>query len=458
MDTFLLHRKNLARMLSDGPILLAGNSPVLRNGDVHHPFRQGSDFLYLSGVEEPDCWILIDPTRKTHTLFIPKVDSLHRVWLGHVPSPAEASAVYGFTKAFHADRLLRELRRARRGSRVLYSDKASLRRLSSLDPAASRGLTVRPAALRDALDSLRAVKDPGEVSLLRRASAVTSAAFRTAMKSVRPGMFEFELQAAFESACLAGGLKRLAFESIVASGANSAVLHYHGNDQRIRPGSLVLLDAGAEYRGYAADITRTFPAGGRFTARQRDVYAIVLETQKAVIAAARPGVLSVDLHVLSMTMIAEGLKGLRLLKGSTSGLVEGGAVRLFYPHGIGHMLGLDVHDAGGGRGRRLPNPGKVPIRFVARLEPGFVLTVEPGVYFIPALLDETANRRKFRGSVDFNRAEAWRGFGGVRIEDDVLVAKHGAPMNLTDVPKEIRDVEGLTASRRSSWAPSRSRA
>ncbi|MBI5624834.1 MAG: aminopeptidase P family protein [Elusimicrobia bacterium] len=450
MDTFLQHRLAVSRKLPDGLILLAGGSPVLRNGDVCHPFRQGSDFLYLSGVEEPDCWVLIDPKRRRHTLFIPKVDSTHRVWLGHVPSPDEARKAYGFQRALQTHRLASVLRRARRGYRVLYADKAAQRRMAGIDAGACRGLTARPAALRDALDCLRAVKDAGELALLRRASSVTGLAFRAAMASVRPGMFEHEVQAVFEAECRRRGLKRLAFESIVASGANSAVLHYHGNDQRIRKGSLVLIDAGAEHLGYAADITRTFPVDGRFTARQRDVYSIVLDAQKAVIDAARPGVLSADLHVRSMTMIAEGLKGLGLLKGNVSGLVEGGAVRLFYPHGIGHMLGLDVHDPSGGRKRRLPNPTKVPVRFVAKLEPGFVVTVEPGIYFIPALLDDPANRRKFRGSVHFARAEAFRGFGGIRIEDDVVVARSGPPLDLTDVPKEIADVELLMAIRRPS--------
>ncbi|MBI5883031.1 MAG: aminopeptidase P family protein [Elusimicrobia bacterium] len=446
MDTFSRHRTALAAKLHDGLILLAGNSPILRNGDVNHPFRQGSDFLYLSGAQEPDCWLLIDPKRRNHTLFIPKVDNNHRVWLGHVPSPAEARKAYGFRKAFHAARLPWALRRARRGHRVLYADKATIKRLSRLDPGAARGLSPRPAALRDALDTLRAVKDAGELSLLKRASSVTGRAFRAVMASVRPGMFEHEVQAVFESECRRAGLKRLAFESIVASGANSAVLHYHGNDRRIGDGSLVLLDAGAEHLGYAADITRTFPSSGRFSGKQKDVYSIVLETQKAIIDRARAGVVSTDLHVRSMTMIAEGLKSLGLLKGQTAALVERGAVRLFYPHGIGHMLGLDVHDAAGGRGRRLPNPTKIPVRFVARLEPGFVFTVEPGIYFIPALLNDPANRRKFRGSVDFARAEGYLGFGGVRIEDDIVVTEKGPPVDLTDVPKEIAEIESLMAS------------
>ena len=204
---------------------------------------------------------------------------------------------------------------------------------------------------------------------------------------------------------------------------------------------MLLIDAGAECGGYAADITRTFPVNGKFTNRQRDIYSIVLRTQKTCIERARPGVGSAQLHVLSMTLIAEGLKSLGLLRGEVSGLVEGGAVRLFYPHGLTHMLGLDVHDVTGGRKRRMANPTKIPVRFVARLETGVVITLAPGIYFIKALLLDPALRRKHRGSIDFTKAEKFLDFGGVRIEDDIVIQPQGPPLNLTTVPKEISDVE-----------------
>ncbi|MBI5211732.1 MAG: aminopeptidase P family protein [Elusimicrobia bacterium] len=441
MNPFQRHRQALASRLPDGLIVLAGGSRVLRNGDVPFPFRQKSDFLYLTGVEEPDCVVLIDPRRKAQTLFIPKVDSQHRVWLGPVPGPAQARSRYGFPRALHCDRLAAEILRAKRGCRALYADRDTLAKLGKLKGLGLRGLPGRPAALRDALDELRAVKSPGEIALMETASRVSGGAFRAAMRAVRPGMAEYEVQAVFESACLKQGLRHLAFSSIVAAGRNAAVLHYHHNDATIRGGDLVLLDAGAERLGYPADITRTFPANGRFTRRQRDIYSIVLETQKAMIDRARPGVVSADLHAKSMTMIAEGLKSLGLLKGGTAGLVENGAVRLFYPHGLAHMLGLDVHDSAGGRKRKLPNPAKVPVRFVAKLEPGFAITVEPGIYFIEALLRDPALRRKHRGSVDFARADGFLDFGGVRIEDDIVIRPDGPPRNLTDVPKEIDEVE-----------------
>ncbi len=435
MDHYAGLRKALARRLPEGLILLSGGRPVARNHDVEFVFRQKSDFLYLTGVEEPNCHLLIDPRRGRQTLFLPRIDSHHRVWLGHVPNPREAGALYGIP-ALYSEELPAALKRARVGYPRCYADEQAFRDFK-------RALRLRnsASALRDALEELRAAKAPGELELMRRSSAVSGRAHLEVMRAARPGLYEYQLQAVFEAECRKAGLKHLAYPSIVAAGKNAAVLHYHHNSARLRAGELLLIDAGAECRGYASDITRTFPANGRFTRRQRDIYAIVLETQKACIARARPPIVSAELHVFSMGMIAEGLKSLGLLRGEVSGLVESGAVRLFYPHGLTHMLGLDVHDSTGGSRRRMPNPTKVPVRFVARLEPGFVITIEPGIYFIEALLRDPALRLKHRGSVNFEKAEGFLDLGGIRIEDDVVIRPHGPPLNLTRVPKEIAEVE-----------------
>ncbi len=416
MNHYRALRRTLAKRLAgQGIVHLQGGKPVPRNFDVDYAFRQNSDFLYVTGVEEPGCHLVLDGAREI--LLVPRVDAHHRVWEGHVPGPAEAKRLFGVDRVMYAD----ELKKALRGRRP-----------------------VAPAKLRDALDELRAVKSEGELGLMRRANAVSGAAHAAVMKAVRPGMREYELQAVFDAACLKAGLKHLAYPSIVAAGVNSAVLHYRKNNGPLRSGDLFLIDAGAELGGYAADITRTYPVTGKFTRRQRDVYSVVLEAQKACIAKARPGVNSADLHVYSMRVIAEGLKSLGFLKGDTDGLLENGAVRLFYPHGLTHMLGLDVHDVTGGKKRVLPNPTKVPVRFVAKLEPGFVITMEPGVYFISALLNDPAQRRKHRGSVNFTKAESFLDFGGVRIEDDIVI-RDGAAENLTKVPKEIEAVEAACA-------------
>ncbi len=434
------NRKALAARLPDGVILLAGGTRVPRNHDVDFVFRQKSDFLYLTGVEEPGCHLLIDPKRRRETLFIPRIDVHHRVWLGHVPDASEARRLFGVSRVLYADQLESELRKARAGYRRAYLDRDSARRHGG----ALGGLPRGTADFYDALEELRACKNRGELALMRRASQVSGWGHRKVMRQTRAGMREYEVQAIFEGECLRSGLRHLAYPSIVAAGRNGAVLHYHRNDAKLKDGDLLLIDAGAEAGGYAADITRTFPVNGRFTRRQRDVYQVVLDAQKACIARARPGVVSADLHVFSMLRLAEGLKSLGLLKGDTTGLVEGGAVRLFYPHGLTHMLGLDVHDCAGGRKRRMPNPTKVPVRFVAKLEPGFVITMEPGIYFIGALLQDPALRRKHKGSVDFAKAQRYLDFGGVRIEDDILISD-GPAVNLTEVPKEVDDVEEACA-------------
>jgi Xaa-Pro dipeptidase len=436
MRHYAQRREALARRLPDGLTLLAGGSYVPRNHDVDYVFRQRSDFLYLTGVEEPGCALLLDPKRRRHILFMPRIDNNHRVWLGHVPDAQEAKSLYGFSRVLYWDQLADAVKEARAGYRVAYADEQAYKKAKE-----ALKLPNKTAALRDALDELRACKTPEELALMRRASEVSGRGHRAVMKAARAGMREYEVQAVFESECLRSGLKHLAYPSIVAAGANGAVLHYHANNAQLEDGDLLLIDAGAEHKGYAADITRTFPVNGRFTQRQRDVYSIVLETQKRCIDEARAGVISADLHVRSMTLIAEGLKSLGVLRGDTTGLVENGAVRLFYPHGLTHMLGLDVHDVTGGKKRVMPNPTKVPVRFVAKLEPEFVITMEPGVYFIDALLNDPALRRKHKASVDFAKAESFLDFGGVRIEDDVVIEAHGPPTNLTDVPKELADVE-----------------
>jgi Xaa-Pro dipeptidase len=415
MNHYRERRATLARKVGGTSLIhLQGGKPVPRNFDVDYIFRQNSDFLYLTGVEEPGCHLVLDPKTRKETLFVPRIDNHHRVWEGHVPGPSEARRIFGVDRVMYSD----ELQKIIRGR-----------------------TTVRMPILRDALDDLRACKTEAELALMRRANAVSGMAHRAVMAAARAGMTEYQVQAVFEAACLQAGLKHLAYPSIVAAGDKSAVLHYRRNDAVLRSGDLLLIDAGAEIKGYAADITRTFPVNGRFTRRQKDVYEIVLATQKACIERARPGIVSAELHVHSMRVIAEGLKSLGLLHGSIDALVEGGAVRLFYPHGLTHMLGLDVHDVTGGKRRVMPNPTKVPVRFVAKLEPGFVITMEPGVYFIEALIRDKALRRKHRGEVDFAKAESYLGFGGIRIEDDIVVTESGPALNLTDVPKEIAEVE-----------------
>jgi Xaa-Pro aminopeptidase len=427
--------------LPDGLILASAAPEMLRNGDVHHPYRQASDFLWLTGVEAPGYALLLDPRRGEEILFVPKLTARHAIWLGHIPSLKEARAELGVAKVAPLDDLPTVLRKRLRGRAVVHADRRSLSLVRRAAPQA------RPSAspLQEALAELRIVKDADELALLEAASAATAAGHRAAMRGGRPGVFEYQVQADLEHAFARAGCTEVGYGSIVAAGRNAAVLHYHANSAKARAGDLLLVDAGAECHGYTADVTRTFPVSGRFTARQRDIYEIVLAAQNRCIGKARAGTTSLDLQRLSEETLAEGLRGLRLLAGSVNELVETEAIRVFYPHGIGHPLGLDVHDAEGGPRRRLPKPRFAKVRFRARLEPGFVITVEPGIYFMPALLHDPEVRRRQRGRVDFARAESYLGLGGVRIEDDVVIRKSGPPRNLTTAPKTVAAVEAACA-------------
>jgi Xaa-Pro aminopeptidase len=424
------------KQLPEGLVVLSAAPEVLRNGDVHHRYRQGSDFLWLTGIESPGYALLLDPRRGEVTLFVPRPSPRHAIWLGPIPSLAEARKAFGIADVRRIDELPAVIRR-RTTRATIHADRHALRAVRRAAPQAR----VSSAALIEAIAELRVVKDAGEIALLREASAATAAGHAAAMRRARPGWFEYQVQAELEREFARAGCTQVGYGSIVAAGANAAVLHYQANEARLRRGELLLVDAGAECHGYTADVTRTFPVSGRFTARQREVYEIVLAAQERCIDAVRAGRTSLDLQRLSEEVLAEGLRGLRLLKGGVDELVETEAVRVFYPHGIGHSLGLDVHDVEGGKRRRLPRPRFARVRFRARLEPGFVITIEPGIYFMPALLHDPGVRRRHRGRVDFARAEAYLPLGGVRIEDDVVVRRSGPPQNLTRVPKTVAAVE-----------------
>lgn len=431
------HRRALMRRLPDGLILLQAAVAAHRNGDQPFPYRQDSSFLWLTGVDQPGYALLLDPRRGEEWLFCPKPTQKHAVWLGPVPSLAEARRRLGVASTAYREDLNKTLSRLTRGRRLTHADRRSL---LTARQAAPRARAER-RELEDALQELRILKDDAEIALLLRASEATARGHVAAMRAARPGLLEYQVQAELEREFLRAGCLDVGYGSIVASGRNGAVLHYTRNDARLRRGDLLLIDAGAEYHGYTADVTRTFPVSGRFTARQKDVYAVVLEAQARTIHEARAGRTTIELQHRSEEALAEGLRSLGLMKGGVDELVESGAIRVFYPHGIGHTLGLDVHDVQGGTRRRLPRPRGGRPRFRARLEPGFVITIEPGVYFNPALLFDAELRRKHRGRIAFKKAEGYLDLGGIRIEDDVVVRASGPPRNLTRVPKAVADVE-----------------
>ncbi|MFQ5505879.1 MAG: aminopeptidase P N-terminal domain-containing protein [Planctomycetota bacterium] len=421
----------LAR-LSGAPLILRSAPQVLRNGDVHFSYRQDSSFQYLTGFSEPEAILLAVPEgRASHRtiLFVRKRDPLREVWDGKRAGVAGARRRFGADEAYASDDFWSVLEKE-------SENWASLAFSLGVDPSFDRSLfelfakrlTGRPRRNRGlpsfidprpAIHAQRQIKSKEEIALLEEAARISAEGHKVAMAIARPGMREYEVQAEMEAIFRREGSPRNGYDSIVAGGSNACTLHYVANNNRIKKGQLLLIDAGAEYGQYSADVTRTFPVAGRFSEVQRRVYRVVLRTQKKCIRAIKPGVTIKRLDLLAKRELTKGLVELGVLRGRLDTLMKRKAFSRWYMHGFGHWLGMDVHDCGAyenGQGSSV------------RLKPGMVLTVEPGLYF-------QANDRKVRKEL--------RGIG-VRIEDDILVTRTGH-RNLTEnLEKEIDDIELLT--------------
>jgi Xaa-Pro dipeptidase len=300
------------------------------------------------------------------------------------------------------------------------------------------------------LRECRLRKTQDEIEILQRVNKVASEAHKKLMEMVKPGMYEYEIEAAFQYYCASKGCRYLAYPSIVAGGDRGATLHYVNNDKELEDGGLILVDAGAEDKtGYASDITRTFPVNGKFTKQQREIYEIVLKAQKEVIASAKVGVSWVDMHKLATKIITQGLLDLGILKGSLEDCIQHNVGAIFFPHGLGHSLGLDVHDPPNRDGSfSVPDEAGIKyLRCAPILEEGICLTVEPGIYFIKGIINESLKDENLAKFVNQEKLKEYMNFGGVRIEDDIIVTKDGV-LNLTDCPKEIDEIEAIMAGKK----------
>jgi Xaa-Pro aminopeptidase len=289
--------------------------------------------------------------------------------------------------------------------------------------------------LRLALAEVRRRKDALELQRMRLAQRATRAALATAVPLLQDGATERAVQIELEAEAFRAGADAMAYDTIIGSGPNSAALHFAPSARRMRSGELVLIDAGGEYRRYASDITRTYPVGGAFTAEQQELHALVRAAELAAIDRCLPGTEWRDVHLTAAQIIADGLAACGILRGEPDSLIESGAVWLFFPHGVGHLVGLGIRDAGGRLASRRDDPPPFPhLRIDLPLAPGMVVTVEPGIYFIPALLDSAEHRRRHREQVVWERVDRMLGFGGIRIEDDVLITEAGHEVITADVP------------------------
>lgn len=424
-------RARVLEQMGEGVMLLPAATELLRSGDTLFPFRQDSDFGYLTGFPEPDAVAVLAPgAEKPFALFVRPRDPEQAIWVGPRAGVEGAVEEYGADVAHPLDALEKELPawlgKADQVFLPLGRDDALARRLWS---AVRRAHAQRPrsgsgpSTVRDAgeiLHELRLKKEPAEIARLRDTIAIAAEAHQAAMRSARPGMHEYEIEALIDGIFRRRGASAPAYPSIVASGANATILHYTANDRPLGADELLLIDAGSERAGYCADITRTFPTGRRFSPPQRDLYDAVLAAQLAAIGAARPGVSLDDLHTVAVRVLAEALIGLGLLEGSVDDVVKEEKHKRFYMHRTSHWLGRDVHDVGRYKVGDTPRA----------LEPGMVFTVEPGLY-VPAGADDVP--------------EAFRGIG-IRIEDDVLVTPTGVEVLSAAAPKQVEEIETLRAA------------
>jgi Xaa-Pro aminopeptidase len=404
----------------------------LRNRDSHHPFRQDSDFYYLSGFDEPQAVLVLAPGRAhgESILFCRERDPEKEIWDGLIVGPEGACVDYGFDDAFPIDDIDDILPGLMEGTKRLYYalgkepgfDRKVLDWVNGIRAKVRTGATP-PGEFLDLdhyLHDMRLFKSAAEIRVMKQAGEISALAHTRAMKTCKPGMFEYQIEAELRYEFGHHGARHVAYTPIVGGGANGCVLHYVDNNQKLKDGDLLLIDAGCELDFYAADITRTFPINGTFSPEQKALYEVVLAAQIEAIAAVKVGNHWNDPHETSVRVITEGLVELGLLQGKVGELIEKEDYKRFYMHRIGHWLGMDVHDVGdykvGGEWRVL--------------EPGMVMTVEPGIYVAPN--DETV-------------AKKWRGIG-IRIEDDVHITKTGCEILSEGVPRTVEDIEALMAS------------
>jgi len=389
--------------------------PVPGRGDLTYPFRAHSEYFYLTDRERPGGVLAFDPDTGWVDFVVP-VSRDERLWEGAPADEQVGVPVEDF-----------EAWRSARRDRPVGSLGAPV-----LGVAPRPELTIE---LRSGLNHVRRRKDAVELERMRVAERATSAGFAAIVPVLSPGRTEREVQIELEAEFFRRGADALAFGTIVASGTNSAVLHNAPTTKKLCDGELVLIDAGGEYRGYASDVTRTYPASGRFTPEQAAIHELVHSAARVATRSCTSGTEWRDVHRTGARVIAEGLAEFGLLRGRPEALVESGAVSLFFPHGIGHMVGLGVRDASEILPDREPNATVTPgLRTDMPLAPGHVVTVEPGIYFVPALLGEPETRERLRNEVDWDRAEAMLGFGGIRIENNVLVTEDGYEVLTSDIP------------------------
>jgi Xaa-Pro aminopeptidase len=421
----------LAQCQPNSVCIVPAASLVTRSRDTEYLFRQDSDFWYLTGFEEPNAWLIISNHPRYgesyRAMVVQAKDKQAEVWQGKRLGAEAALSRFSLDEAFEEQELEEAILEAMQGQQHLYvalganeqHDQLIVNALKTLKEAPKQSLA--PATVHDIqplLHEMRVYKSASEVAVMKAACEISARAHKRAMQFAHPGCFEYQLEAELHHEFAMAGARSPAYGTIVGSGENACILHYTQNSAQVNNGDLVLIDAGAEYQGYAADITRTFPVNGKFSEAQRAIYSLVLKAQKSVLDMLAPGVTLPQAMTHSAEVITEGLIELGILSGSIAENLDNQTWRQFYMHGLGHFLGLDVHDVGDYK-----HDGDD-----RALSPGMVITVEPGIYI----------------SSDCDVPERFKGIG-VRIEDDVAITATGVEILTKDVPKEINEIEALMA-------------
>ncbi|KAJ3537570.1 hypothetical protein NM208_g6257 [Fusarium decemcellulare] len=416
------------------------------NTDLAIPFRQRRAFMYLTGVTVPGCHMLYEVDNTRLTLFIPPVDLETILWSGTPLTAEEILSKYDVDAVLSNTELQKTLDLIGSQSHRVGSSFFTIAGHVGQGISLPDGMTVDSTNLEKAIDECRVVKDEYEIALINKATIISSAAHRAVIKSVKKCKNEAQIDGVFLGECTQRGAKIQAYPSIVASGRTAATMHYESNNQDLylndRAKDLVVIDAGAEWNCYGADITRTLPISGKFTQESRAIYDVVLNMQESCIEALKEGVLWDDLHVLAHKIAIDGLLALGILKGDKDEIFKERISTAFMPHGLGHFLGMDTHDTGGHPDEADPDVLFKYLRVRRRLPAGCVVTIEPGIHFGENMIRPYLDDQRLSKYIDEKVLDRYWDVGGVCIEDDLLVTKDGS-VNLTNVPKDPDELEDM---------------
>jgi len=453
-ETYINRRNALKSKLKTGIVLIPGNeeSSMSYPANTYH-FRQDSNFLYFFGLNQPHLIGLIDIDNDTDYIFGDDVEIDDIIWMGQQPSVASLankvgientnkySTIYEFIKKVHT-RKIHFLPTYRGEQKIFYQN------LLGIHPDFLENYY--STELIKAVIDLRSVKDDDEIAEIEKSIEIAYDMHITAMQMCKPGVLESDIAGAIEGIAIARG-SMVSFPVILSQ--NGETLHNHSHNNVLESGRLMLTDAGAETTmNYCSDFTRTIPVSGKYTNQQREIYQLVLDANMRAIEMSAPGVRFLDVHLTAAKVIVAGLKDLGLMKGNVDEAVTQGAHALFFPHGLGHMMGLDVHDMEGlgedfvgydetiSRSKQF---GTAYLRLAKKLQPGYVFTDEPGIYFIPALIDMWKKENKFSNFINYDKVESYRSFGGIRIEDDLLITADGCRILGKPIPKTVNEIENI---------------